>query len=351
MEEGCLSGVVYIHRLEDSLKSGALHRNMRVISHEFLGTDWFSRLTILVSTNWNPPNLNSTFRAISNPTSPFFGALEGGARLLHGIEEAQLCHVLESYASMTPALLRIQTGYGQIKSVFVGDSIERCLGYLDSSSVELHLKAQAENIGRAHRVELDEFRSALAESETRELDLSDRLDQMEVEISTFYDEEASLRHQLEQTQAEYASLRSQLQLQENIEQGDITRALKSLNREIESIGRSFSAFLVDVHAVRLLCRQSTDITTLHARHLPELKDFLGHKAGSPSLVASWQGRGLGIEDFFDYAIRSTLCRYLYKWVFCPFHPSVEGLESIDLGTMYNGIRRRGNFSPVWTKRL
>lgn len=217
--------------------------------------------------------------------------------------------------------------------------------------MELHLKAQAEQLGRAHRLELDGFRSALAKAKARESDLSERLDQMDVEIITFYDEETSLRHQLELTQAEYASLRSHLQLQENIEQGDITRTLKSLNREIENIGRSFSAFLVDVYAVRLSGRQSTDITTLHACHLPELKDFLGHREGSSSLVASSQGQGLSIEDFFDYTIRSTLCRYLYERVFCPFHPGGEGSESIDLGTMYSGIRRRGNFPSVWAMSL
>ncbi|KAF8606715.1 hypothetical protein BDV93DRAFT_604068 [Ceratobasidium sp. AG-I] len=340
MTHHLLAGVIYIHRPEDSLRSRTLHRNIQVVSHELLGADWYSRFRIMVPGSPQEANLESTYQAMFHPSSPFFHVLQGGAKVILGTEDAQLHQVLQFCASQAPTLLQVQQVSGQVLSGFIGDSIERRLGHLDISSVELHIHIQAERIKQRYDAELRELRSTLAKSKAKELNLSERLEQMEVKRMSFHDAEGSLRQQLEQTQTEYASLRSQLQLQENTEQGDVVRALQGLNREIEDIGRSLSMFLVDAHTVRLLAREPADTTTSHACRLSELKNFLGHREGSSSLVASSHGEGLGIEEFFDYAIRSTLCKYLHERIFSLFHPGAEGSESINLGTMYNGIRRR-----------
>ncbi|KAF8606717.1 hypothetical protein BDV93DRAFT_604069 [Ceratobasidium sp. AG-I] len=331
-----LTGVVYVHRPEDSLSSGTLYRNMRVISQAFLGPRWYPRLSIVVPGDPKTLDLEPMFETMCLPNSPFSDVLDGDATVYLGLTEGGLFHVLSPYCSMDPALLHIQSTHSDMLPDSIGDSIQRCLGHLDISSVDLRLRVQAD----AYQDETNELYSALQESQTTELALSKRLEATKVELFSYRDERNSLQLQFQQIRAEYASLRSQLQLQQNVEQGDIVRALRCLNREIEDIGRSFSAFLVDNHATRLSRNKSADLTTLHALHLDKLKLFLGHKERSPSLVASSHGQGLGIEDFFDYSIRSTLCKYLYDRVFSLFHPGAGGMDSLKLETMYNGIRRR-----------
>ncbi|KAG8737709.1 hypothetical protein FRC10_007908 [Ceratobasidium sp. 414] len=124
-----------------------------------------------------------------------------------------------------------------------------------------------------------------------------------------------LRDRLQQTQAEYASLRSRLQLKENTEMGQVTQQLVDLNRQIGDLGHTISNYLVDAYT-------QAGATSLNAHQLPELKAMFLHTEGLSSLVESSAGIGMVAPDFFDYAIRSILCQQLCKHIFRPFHPNI-----------------------------
>ncbi|KAG8707505.1 hypothetical protein FRC09_001782 [Ceratobasidium sp. 395] len=143
---------------------------------------------------------------------------------------------------------------------------------------------------------------------------------LELALNELEAEAKHLRDQLEQTRSEYASLRSELQLNDNMEQSRIVQSLKDLNRCIEDLGRSIAEHIVDSY----IPGYANDETTLKAVNLSQIKAQFYHHEGRHSLVVSSNGDGMPTEDFFDLAVRSILCKFLYENIFLPFHPTLLG---------------------------
>ncbi|KAF8755231.1 ATP binding [Rhizoctonia solani] len=68
---------------------------------------------------------------------------------------------------------------------------------------------------------------------------------------------------------------SQLQLRENFEQSEVVQELKDLNRCIDDIGRSLSAYLTDKYVFNVFGRDISEVTALDAHNLPGLRSLLG----------------------------------------------------------------------------
>lgn len=341
-----MSGVVFVHREGDPLESGALLRNMQVIHEIFLGTFWYSRLTISITTNEVGTGRSTPIRtAMAHPSSAFTHAIAGGATIVVSDSgPVNFKNLLKSYSAAKRYYLRIQSSYLKDPHIQVGTLIENCLGYTENERVKLRLEAQTTRVHYAHQEELNALRLSLRKSEEAVSQVSERLEQVQLDFTSQRNAEALLQQQLQRTQAEYASLRSQLQLHENVEQSDIVQALKGLNREIDDLGRSISEFLVDNYVRSSTATDPEEVTALHAQHLTELKRLLMHSDGYSSLVVSSTGAGMRIEDFFDYAIRALLCRHLCKRIFYPFHPGADPDYGDVLAEVYDGVRLKGSYS-------
>jgi hypothetical protein len=99
--------------------------------------------------------------------------------------------------------------------------------------------------------------------------------------------------------------------------------------------------LVDNRLQKGFTTDPGDVIAMYARHLPELKALLGHVEGKSSLVASPSGKGIGVEDLFDYLIRFSLCKLLRNIVFDPFHPQAELPQNDFVAAMYHDVQQRG----------
>ncbi|KAF8606753.1 hypothetical protein BDV93DRAFT_326088 [Ceratobasidium sp. AG-I] len=334
-----MTGVVFVHRAGDRLESRALLRNARVIFEVFLGNYWFPRLTILIMPGGVGVERSTSRAAMAYPSSAFTQAIAGGATIaVPDSGQVNFRDILKPYSTAKRGHLLIQVNYINDPHTQVGALIESCLGYTENKSVQLRLEDRTNQMRHAHQEELSALRSSLRQSEEIVSQISERLQQVETDLMSQRDERILLQQQLQRTQTEYASLRSQLQLQENIEQSDIVQTLKDLNRHIDNLGRSISEFLVDNYVRTPAGTNPEEITALHAQHLPELKVLLGHSDRHSSLVNSSTGAGMRIEDFLDYAIRSLLCRHLCKRIFYPFHPGADPSHSDILEDIYDGVR-------------
>ncbi|KAG9126356.1 hypothetical protein FRC07_003749 [Ceratobasidium sp. 392] len=208
-----------------------------------------------------------------------------------------------------------------------------CQVQAKSLSLQSQLQVQENSIDEMLSLEL-----TLKDHEVALSELSQAHEVIMHQLADSRSETLILRQHLDQTQKEYAALRSQLQFQENIEQKDVVQTLKDLNRDVDDVGRLISEFLVDNHVQRLFSKTPDSVTSLDARHLPQLKTLLGHVEGRSSLLASSEEVGTPAEDFLDYAIRMLLCKHLYERVFRPFHPAAEPAQNEIIALMYNDVQ-------------
>ncbi|QRV77749.1 50S ribosome-binding GTPase [Ceratobasidium sp. AG-Ba] len=214
-------------------------------------------------------------------------------------------------------------------------------GQLQKSQEEYEILLRSLQKRESQAKEMQSLQETLKSKESKLLEYSQAYKHIKQNLAATQAETSGLHKQLQQTQGEYASLRSQLQLQENIEQSDIVRSLKDLNREIDEIGHLISEYLFDKHVQIVFAgKEPSDVTSLNARHLPELKKLLGHVDSQSSLVASSDETGLPIEDFLDYGIRALLCKYLFRRIFDPFHPAVDASHNSIMTSMYDDIKLR-----------
>ncbi|KAG9125790.1 hypothetical protein FRC07_006217 [Ceratobasidium sp. 392] len=336
-----ITSVLYLHRAGDPIESRALLQNLDTLFEVFLGDSGLSRLTIVVlPKGYGAQKPASTAQELSHATV-FRTAQDKGARIIPStLGWADVQEVLISCTPHDPSLLHIQARYIHNPKTHIGAQIEEGLGHYEKDSMQRHL---------AHyRKKVRSLETKLKDKESQVSDFSYAYKETEQQLAESQKEASALRQQYQQTQKEYASLRSQLQLQENVEQGDIVQTLKDLNRSIDDVSRSISEYLVDTHVRAIFDRDPTEITALDANQLPELKELLGHSEGSSSLVASSQGAGMPIEDFFDYAIRFLLCHYLYMRIFTPFHPAAKSSINHTLVAMYDDVQKRGELMfRVW----
>lgn len=153
--------------------------------------------------------------------------------------------------------------------------------------------------------------------------------------------ESVLNQRIQAVQEEYASLRSQVQLQDNSEQEDIVQTLLGLNRCIEDFGTQISTYLVENHVQVAFGKNSSNLTTLDAHRLSKLRSWFGYD-GKPSLIEPSAGVGLEIDDFFDFSIRHLLCLVLATYIFRPFHPCIPSSESERFIEVYEEVQKQGN---------
>jgi hypothetical protein len=324
-----LTGILYIHPQGDNLGSSTLKRNLRTL-RVLLGAKYLERLTVLTVPASSATPSHEPVANLLQPASPFY-ELTGAKFRASTLDQSAAHRILLEYASLEPESFAAQTSIlsHRIKdiSVFVEDNLKRTENTSVTARVEM-TRVQKDEGFRKFRVESTEWDS---ERKT--------LNEAIVESNA---EAEKLRGELQQTRAEYVSLRSHLQVQENVEQSQIVQNLADLNRRIDDLGRAVSNYLVDVHA-------EAGATSLKASQLPELKAMFEHVQGKSSLVESSAGTGMSVPDFFDYAIRAILCEQLCKRIFKPFHPSIADPHAAGrfMQSVYQRIQRQGKSLALW----
>ncbi|KAJ1303484.1 hypothetical protein OPQ81_011671 [Rhizoctonia solani] len=307
-----VNGIIYIHRAGDPVRSRSLGRYLTLLSKIFLGDAGMRHLTIFI------PNADS-----------------------QGLDTGQINEDLKdrnstlgwasAYRSKSPIVLPIQDYNPKL--------VSELEGILQEKLIRPHSSDQ-EACVRAYQQKLEELHSTLDTKEAQVVKYRDAYNQIKNLHASQQDAEATLRQQLRRLQHDYTSLRSELQLQENFEQSEIVQELEDLNRQIDDISRTISAYLTDNYVHVAFGKNSADVNALEARNLTELIKLLEHKEGKCSLVSSANGEGLDIESFFDFTIRNMLCTLLVTAIFEPFHPAIDSDQSDALLSAYEDIRKR-----------
>ncbi|KAF8685475.1 50S ribosome-binding GTPase [Rhizoctonia solani] len=335
-----VNGILYVHQAGDTLHSRALSRVFAVLSKHFLGPAGLGRLTILVAYDniWQAdPAIVDEFH---NPNSAFGDAILMGAHVemfdptRNGFQGA-----LTTYIKKPSIFLPIQKSARMSRPEF-RSHMETLLGYFEAETLEFHLKARETSLRNSFDARWKQLNSEM-ESKNLQLDQCRRAykesdDQHAAQVDAI----AVLNQKLLQIHQEYSSLRSQLQLRENFEQSEVVQELKDLNRCIDDIGRSFSAYLTDKYVFNVFNRDISEVTALDAHNLPGLRSLLGHDNHRPSLISSAEGMGMDIEGFLDFCIRALLCTSLDAKLFSPFHPFISVEQSNALCDVYKDIRER-----------
>ncbi|KAH7336829.1 hypothetical protein B0J17DRAFT_664995 [Rhizoctonia solani] len=348
-----VKGIIYVHDARDTLQSRSLMENLNVLVTLLLGQSALRLLTILVVLHHSidAEQSKSIIAEMQASESVFYAAQKGGARIKTSrLSEAEVSDLLKEYATNDFVQLQIQRD----RPSNLQQAIEQGLGYSNTDSVKAALAHQENSTTQRFLPDLVASRKALeatqqALGDTRQLlsesqDRADRFQagyrQLELQIAAEQKRSQELNRKLQETQAEYSSLRSQLQLQENIEQSEVVLGLKDLNRAIEDIGRAFSAHFADQYAGAAFDRDPSEVTTLDAKDLTALQVAFGHIEGEPSFIKSSSGDGMMVEDFFDYGIRNLLCSFLWQRIFNVFHPGLNDSFDQLLVGIYHDIQRR-----------
>lgn len=294
-----------------------------------LGDSWLSCVTIAVVPGpTNKETNDKVIDSIQDHTSPFYEFCLGGARVCNlSLQIRNIQQLLLEYNLQPPQMPYF---YTQFKST----SPRELKAYIEE---QLHLPQKV-----IPNLQPQQHRSAGRDQCHSLVSATDRssggLQQLNLALAEAKKEKDSLHDQLEQTRSEYTSLRSELQLRDNTEQLMIVQSLKNLNRRIESFGRLAAAYLVDNHIGAHL----TDVTTLQAANIAELKDQFSHSGNGSSLVVSMTGQGIPIEDFTDFALRSIVCQRLCENIFTPFYPSLSSnINNEFMLNLYNEVRAQG----------
>lgn len=138
--------------------------------------------------------------------------------------------------------------------------------------------------------------------------------------------------------------------EERIEQAQIMKGLKDVNRLIEELGHSISIYLVDHFSP-----PATSIEAVFRSR--ELLNILGYSKRNPPSVKALRGARLDIEDFFFHVVRAILCYQLYTQLFEPFHPGIvdnkpqnDLINDIYMQMMYRG-QSNSRFVFICANRL
>ncbi|KAG8709328.1 hypothetical protein FRC11_005637 [Ceratobasidium sp. 423] len=121
-----------------------------------------------------------------------------------------------------------------------------------------------------------------------------------------------LNAEIRRISAEYASLRSHMQLQENTEQADIMTALGDINRLIEEFGESISEH------IEKYMEHNSPTKALQPQNLLGLFGQVGNELASKVKQDAY--------TLFEYAVQATVCDQLHTHLFKPFHPSIADDE-------------------------
>ncbi|KAG9083453.1 hypothetical protein FS749_006020 [Ceratobasidium sp. UAMH 11750] len=316
-----ITGIVYLHPGGSDINSNHLKQTIKALK-TLIGERSLSQLKVAVVADDNGTIVDTDLiRSLQGPTSPFHAIHGEGAEILGlPLRSENVREFLLGYTHLPYLFLRIQSQATRGSIGPLRAYIERILRPTPTESSSGPLSRSRRSTDRVSRAEVTErsqhLELALAESEA---------------------ETKLLRDRFEQTQSEYVSLRSELQLNDNTEQSKIVQSLKDLNRCIENFGRSVAEHIVDNY----VSPYTDDETTLKASNLPGIKAQFCHQEGGPSLVVSSTGRGMPTEDFFDLSIRFILCKRLYEHIFLPFHPTLAGDSRNEfMNELYQEVRRQ-----------
>ncbi|CAE6433914.1 unnamed protein product [Rhizoctonia solani] len=311
-----ISGIVYCHPVEDKITSGVTQRNMRVLVELFLGRQELNRLTILVLPNEVDNRVEAVATKLGEKKSMVFSeALDGGANVVAVKQVDDIVNNLRRFSRLppfSPPVCRAITD-----RIPVQRYVENALGYFGRQSMEsLHQE------------------------------LVDTKQALETQIVHYRAEHGAAYDRLRQTEREYASLRSQVQLQNSYEQGEIIQDLNKINDMIERLGQNVSEYLVDTYVQRALNKRPQEATVSDAHDFSHFKAWLqGHREQMcllPDLGTSGGDAGghMNVDNFLEFFVRARLCNILSEKMFKPFHPFIETTESSELDGYYIDIRKQ-----------
>ncbi|KAG9126353.1 hypothetical protein FRC07_003746 [Ceratobasidium sp. 392] len=295
-----------------------------------VGDRFLPQLKIAVVPNGHGQTVDTDLiRTLQGPGSPFHAVHAGGAEIVGlPLRAENIREFLLGYIQLPYLLLKIQN---QITHGNVGPPRE----YI----TKLFERTSTTSLERSPRSRRGAARASNHPHDTNLAEAAERSQQLELALAESEAEIKLLRDQFQQIRSEYASLRSELQLNDNMEQGNIVQCLKDLNRCIGNLGRSIAEHIVDHY----IPSYADDDTTLKASDLSRVKAQFHHQEGRPSLVVSSSGDGMPAEDFFDHGIRSIVCKRLYENIFLPFHPILLGDPRNDfMNELYQEVRYQDN---------
>ncbi|EUC54016.1 50S ribosome-binding GTPase, partial [Rhizoctonia solani AG-3 Rhs1AP] len=318
-----ITGIIYVHRAGNTVHSRSLLRNFRVLTNIFLGHTGITRLTFLVTqTGTQGVSYRNVLDEMKARGSVFGYTFPAGAVIAATPNQTGFIATLRSYLSQTPIMLPVQLNDSYKSHATFAARIEKELGYYEYQSAQSLLD------GLEHQLRMDYENKLVDRRET----------------------DAQLQRELQKSQLEYSSLRSQLQLQENIEQSQVVQTLHDLNRMIEDLGRSVSSYLYDEYVTKAFDIDPADVTTLNASDLPALKSLAGHKHGMTSFIKTTSGQGMQIECFLDFMIRNKICLHLDREIFSPFHPGISSSLSQVLSATFENIQKQGHVPSLLSLR-
>ncbi|CAE6485367.1 unnamed protein product [Rhizoctonia solani] len=330
-----ISGIIYCHPAEDRIFSGATQRNMRAVIELFLGRQELHRLTILVlPTTGVEQSAEVAVRQLMGGDSLVFNkAHVGGATIVAGKWSLDdFSSHLQRFCSIPPfrpPVCQALTGEYSAQH-YVGNA----MGYYTKQSMESHATALNRQTIDANR-ELEEqvacYKAEFERRATHQCTTKDPLDNV-------------LRERLRQTEKEYASLRSQVQLQNGYEQGEIVRDLNKINDMVARVSQSISEHLVDVYSQSAFNKSHTEVTLSDARDISKLEAWLQERRGQMSLLPNQatlsSGECLSADNFLDFLFRAHLCKTLDENIFRPFHPLIEPDESARFDGYYREVQQQ-----------
>ncbi|CUA67154.1 Myosin-2 [Rhizoctonia solani] len=141
------------------------------------------------------------------------------------------------------------------------------------------------------------------------------------------DEIEYLKAELRRIDAEYGSLRTHMQLEENTSQADIMTALGDINRLTEEFGQTISEH-VEKHM--------EDNPPEKAFQPKDLLCIFGQvKSNVASKIK------LDAYLFLEYVVQAVICDQLYTHLFKPFHPNVSDDRDLFIVEIHRQMARQG----------
>ncbi|QRV92562.1 coiled-coil domain-containing protein [Ceratobasidium sp. AG-Ba] len=327
-----LSAIILLHPEGHDLESDNLRDNINALK-VMVGQSSLPRLKIVVVPSQKQATIDPhAISALQAPNSPFYDAHVGGAEILTLTPQPEdIKKLLANCASLPGQLLRVQS---QIlnRRIAIGDITEYIDGIFNRGPGRSSLQQTPRPRQRGNHTAGRSMRADPTDV------IHERAQQLERALSEQETEIKSLRGQLEQTRLDYASLRSELQLNDNTEPSKLVRSLEILNRSIEDFGRHMAEHIVD----QRIPDYTDDHTALKALNISEIKAMFHQKEGGFSLVMSPTGEGMQTEDFFDLAVRSIVCHRIHQDIFLPFHPNlVDSPSNLFIQNLYGAIQKQG----------
>ncbi|CUA77224.1 Putative mRNA-capping enzyme P5 [Rhizoctonia solani] len=328
-----ISGIIYCHPSNEMHLGGSTQRSIRVLIELFLGRQEIHRLTILVL----PPTITDTkpqevAGSISYHSTLFNEAVAGGAIIVAGgWSRRYTAKHLRRYCSMTPFCPPICQPTAN-NSGTVQQLVEKVLGYYGAKTIGFYIRSLQQS---TQDKEALEARIAGYQTEAEQ-----RYNHQSNNIKTLGEDEYE---RLRRSERDYASLRSQVQLQISYEQGAIVQDLRKINDMIERLGDSISEHLVDTYEERALNKGTVGATVSDARDLPGLRTWLRQYTTQMRLLPDQEKhpeKYLSLDNFINFFARCRLCHILNDSMFKPFHPFVEPTENVRLAEYYEKIEKQ-----------